>query len=133
MVFFEISNFPQYHYSMDVFISFFCLIPPVSDILGDMWKASAPTKYLGFRTFIMGITGNDSLFPKGVTYEGCDENPRFYRGETGAQDSIIPSSDTFLGVSLTYHLILAHLIRYKFDWESCILELSEPNDWPLQS
>ena len=63
-----------------------------------MWKASSPRGYLGFRTFIMGITGNDDIFPSGVMYRGVDDKPRFYRGETGAQDSIVPSTDTIMGV-----------------------------------
>jgi indoleamine 2,3-dioxygenase len=33
------------------------------------------------------------MFPKGVVYEGVDEKPRFYRGETGANDNIIPNLD----------------------------------------
>ena len=37
-----------------------------AEVFGDMWKASSPKGYLGFRTFIMGITGNDDIFPRGV-------------------------------------------------------------------
>ncbi len=54
--------------------------------------------YLGFRTFIMGVTGNESLFPRKVMYNGVDLAPREYRGETGAQDSMIPVSDSILEV-----------------------------------
>jgi len=68
-------------------------------IFADMWKYSAPVNYLDFRTFIMGITGNDDIFPNGVVYEGCfNDEPQYYRGETGAQDSIIPSCDSALGL-----------------------------------
>lgn len=36
------------------------------------------------------------MFPNGVIYEGVDPKPRFYRGESGANDSIIPSCDNLL-------------------------------------
>eukprot|EP00042_Codosiga_hollandica_P042866 m.398332 g.398332 ORF g.398332 m.398332 type:complete len:489 (-) comp56428_c0_seq3:124-1590(-) len=78
-------------------------------VFGDMWKASSPKQYLGFRTFIMGITGNDSLFPNGVVYRGCAENPRHYRGETGAQDSIVPATDIILGMKYPTNNLTAYL------------------------
>jgi indoleamine 2,3-dioxygenase len=36
------------------------------------------------------------MFPNGVVYEGVSEEPTFFRGESGANDSIIPSADNFL-------------------------------------
>jgi indoleamine 2,3-dioxygenase len=36
------------------------------------------------------------MFPDGVVYEGVSTEPTFYRGESGANDSIIPSIDNFL-------------------------------------
>ena len=36
------------------------------------------------------------MFPKGVLYEGVSDQPTFYRGESGANDSIVPSADNFL-------------------------------------
>ena len=68
----------------------------IIETLQTMWKASNYNDYLSFRTFIMGQKGNDLCYP--------DENLKFhrkngtvelhsYRGETGAQDSIIPSID----------------------------------------
>ena len=66
-----------------------------------MWQESAATRYLDYRTFIMGITGNKEIFPNGVVYKGYfNDEPQYYRGETGAQDSIIPAMDCSLG--LTY-------------------------------
>jgi hypothetical protein len=54
-----------------------------------MWKNSKPSEYLSFRVFIFGIT-SQSMFPKGVVYEGIDENqPLYFRGESGANDSIV--------------------------------------------
>lgn len=64
----------------------------------EMWKASDHTKYDDFRPFIMGIKGNDDIFGKGVVYEGVSDEPKQYRGQTGAQDNIIPTEDTFTGI-----------------------------------
>ena len=36
------------------------------------------------------------MFPNGVIYEGVDTNPTFFRGESGANDSIIPTMDNLL-------------------------------------
>lgn len=36
------------------------------------------------------------MFPNGVIYEGVDRKPRSYRGESGANDSIIPTCDNLL-------------------------------------
>ncbi|KAJ5806867.1 hypothetical protein N7474_010459 [Penicillium riverlandense] len=58
-----------------------------------MWGNSKPAEYLSFRVFIFGIT-SQSMFPNGVIYEGCeDDKPLNFRGESGANDSIIPLLD----------------------------------------
>ncbi|KAG9964203.1 hypothetical protein KCU61_g2802, partial [Aureobasidium melanogenum] len=58
-----------------------------------MWANSLPKDYMTYRTFIYGIT-NQSMFPDGVIYEGqYDDKPQFFRGESGANDSIIPLLD----------------------------------------
>lgn len=65
----------------------------------EMWSASKHENYNDFRVFIMGIKGNDKIFPNGLTYENCFDNvPQYYRGQTGAQDSIIPMMDIFTGI-----------------------------------
>jgi len=65
----------------------------------EMWSASKHERYNDFRVFIMGIKGNDKIFPNGLTYENCFNNePQYYRGQTGAQDSIIPMMDIFTGI-----------------------------------
>uniref|UniRef100_A0A6C0I882 Indoleamine 2,3-dioxygenase n=1 Tax=viral metagenome TaxID=1070528 RepID=A0A6C0I882_9ZZZZ len=65
----------------------------------DMWSASRHERYNDFRIFIMGIKGNDNIFGKGLVYEDCFDNlPQQYRGQTGAQDSIIPMIDIFSGI-----------------------------------
>ena len=63
-----------------------------------MWQASRWKHYNDFRVFIMGIKGNDEIFGDGVIYEGVSKEPVQYRGQTGAQDNIIPTADIFTGV-----------------------------------
>ena len=65
----------------------------------EMWTASRYEKYNDFRIFIMGIKGNNHIFGEGLIYEDCFKNkPQQYRGQTGAQDSIIPMIDIFSGI-----------------------------------
>ncbi len=66
----------------------------------DMWVASRHERYNDFRVFIMGIKGNEKIFGNGLVYSGCGDSnePRQYRGQTGAQDNIIPSLDIFTGI-----------------------------------
>ena len=64
------------------------------------------------RPYIHGWKDNPAL-PHGIVYEGVDEfhdKPQQFRGETGAQSSIIPSLDAALGVRhaagpLTHYLL----------------------------
>jgi len=46
----------------------------------------------------MGIK-NQPMFPNGVIYEGVDSQPYFFRGESGANDSIIPTCDNLFQLS----------------------------------
>jgi indoleamine 2,3-dioxygenase len=65
----------------------------------EMWVASNHTRYNDFRVFIMGIKGNDELFGQGVLYQNCFDNElQQFRGQTGAQDNIIPMIDIFSGI-----------------------------------
>jgi len=65
----------------------------------EMWLASRHEHYNDFRVFIMGIKGNDSIFGDGLVYENCfDNQPQQFRGQTGAQDNIIPMIDIFSGI-----------------------------------
>lgn len=63
-----------------------------------MWEASRWKHYNDFRVFIMGVKGNEDIFPKGLIYEGVWDEPHAYRGQTGAQDNIIPTADIASGV-----------------------------------
>jgi len=68
----------------------------INRAMDGMWKVSKPEDYQNFRTFIFGVK-NQKFFPNGVRYEGVgDDSPRFYRGETGANDSIIPTTDNLM-------------------------------------
>ena len=68
----------------------------------EMWKASRWQHYNDFRVFIMGIKGNEEIFGEGVTYTGVWDTPQQFRGQTGAQDDIIPMEDIFSGVARHY-------------------------------
>jgi len=53
------------------------------------------------RPFIHGWKDNPAL-PNGLVYEGVEEfqgYPQYFRGETGAQSSIIPAFDAVLGIT----------------------------------
>ncbi|KAK8098244.1 uncharacterized protein PG998_013730 [Apiospora kogelbergensis] len=75
----------------------------VNGAMEGMWDVSKPRSYTSFRTFIFGIT-SQSMFPNGVVYEGLDgqdaDKPQSFRGESGANDSMIPLMDNFLGISM---------------------------------
>jgi len=65
-----------------------------------MWGRSRPASYTSFRTFIFGIT-SQSMFPNGVVYEGVGEGePQSFRGESGANDSMIPLMDSLLQIPM---------------------------------
>lgn len=66
-----------------------------------MWEASRWEKYNDFRVFIMGSEGNSQIFPRGVIYEPETE-PRFYRGQSGSQDTVIPFLDILFRISDHY-------------------------------
>ena len=54
--------------------------------------------YHRVRPYIFGWKNNPSL-PEGLVYEGCfDDKPQLFRGETGAQSSIVPALDALLSV-----------------------------------
>ena len=62
-----------------------------------MWGASRWEHYNDFRVFIMGVKGNTTIFPNGVIYEP-EVEPRYYRGQSGSQDTIIPFLDSLFRV-----------------------------------
>lgn len=60
------------------------------------------------RPYIHGWKNNPAL-QNGLIYEGVSETPRFYKGETGAQSSIIPCFDALLGVKHADNPLKQHL------------------------
>lgn len=71
----------------------------VNKVMDGMWAKSKPNDYNSFRTFIFGIT-SQSMFPDGVIYEGVSDEPLSFRGESGANDSMIPLCDNLLQISM---------------------------------
>ena len=72
----------------------------VNAVMETMWDKSRPIEYTSFRTFIFGIT-SQSMFPNGVVYEGLNnDEPLSFRGESGANDSMVPLMDNFLQVPM---------------------------------
>ena len=83
-----VENLKQNFHSMEL----------VNERRKDMWVASRWKHYNDFRIFIMGIKGNEDIFDDGLIYEGVWKDPQQFRGQTGAQDNIIPMEDIFTGV-----------------------------------
>ncbi|KAI1379306.1 indoleamine 2,3-dioxygenase family protein [Hypoxylon crocopeplum] len=72
----------------------------VNTVMETMWMKSKPRSYTSFRTFIFGIT-SQSMFPDGVVYEGVNNGkPLSFRGESGANDTMIPLMDNFLQIQM---------------------------------
>lgn len=67
----------------------------INQVMETMWKRSRSDSYNTFRAYIMG-TKSQPMFPKGVIYEGVSNEPTFFRGESGANDTIIPTLDNLL-------------------------------------
>jgi indoleamine 2,3-dioxygenase len=65
----------------------------------------------------MGIQGNEDIFQTGgVVYEGVEEyNGKImaFRGETGAQDSIIPAMDSALGLEYPRNSLTEYLFELR--------------------
>jgi indoleamine 2,3-dioxygenase len=71
--------------------------------------------YTRVRPFIFGWKDNQAL-PNGVWYAGVDayrDQPQTFRGETGAQSSIIPSIHAALGINYTSDPLRQHLIELR--------------------
>lgn len=71
--------------------------------------------YTRVRQFSFGWKDNPAL-PDGVWYEGVPEyqgRPQKFRGETGAQSTIIPAFDAVLGLDLSTDPLGAHVIELR--------------------
>ncbi|GJJ10032.1 hypothetical protein Clacol_004258 [Clathrus columnatus] len=74
----------------------------INNSMETMWGRSKPADYLKFRSFIFGTApkADNPMFPNGVIYEGVgDEKPTHFRGESGANDSMIPLGDNLLEIT----------------------------------
>jgi indoleamine 2,3-dioxygenase len=97
----------------------FDIMYSIVNTLQTMWTASMYSDYLTFRTFIMGQIGNTICYPSeeliynlgSSTKETQNYEVKKFRGETGAQDSIIPSVDNFLQLEYPQN----KLTEYLFD------------------
>jgi indoleamine 2,3-dioxygenase len=79
-------------------------------ILRRMPERCDPTIYFHrIRPFMFGWKDNPAL-PDGMVYEGAYRNqPQMFRGETGAQSSIIPALDAALGIRHEFVEMRAYL------------------------
>jgi len=74
----------------------------INQSMDTMWGRSKPADYIKFRSFIFGTAPKEGnpMFPEGVIYEGVDdEKPQYFRGESGANDSMIPLGDNLLEIT----------------------------------
>lgn len=78
-----------------------------------MWDNSKPKDYMAYRTFIYGIT-KQSMFPNGVVYEGqYDDKPQSFRGESGANDAIIPLLDHLCQIPMPQNPLTDILVEFR--------------------
>ncbi|MDC3122424.1 indoleamine 2,3-dioxygenase [Acidimicrobiaceae bacterium] len=77
-------------------------IKKINQIMNRMPEKCDPFIYYNrVRPYIFGWKNNPAT-PNGVIYEGIEEyggTPQLFRGETGAQSSIVPALDALLGVT----------------------------------
>ena len=128
----EFNNNLQKHFS-----TFYNIV----DTLQTMWRASNFKDYLSFRTFIMGQIGNDKCYPKEeiIFNKGQGDNYEYethaYRGETGAQDSIVPSVDSFLQLSYPKNKLTEYLFdlrKYRPKDHQAYIDYMKQNSEKLQ-
>lgn len=87
----------------------------IIESLNQMWKASKKSEYLTFRTFIMGQKGNKEMYPNEEIIFNLNNTEEVYsfRGETGAQDSIIPSIDSIFQIKYPKNKLTEYLYNLR--------------------
>ena len=78
-------------------------------------RCNPETYYHRIRPYMFGWKNNPEL-PEGMIYEGVeayDGNPQHFRGETGAQSSVIYAFDGFLGIVHDYDEMRAYLYEMR--------------------
>lgn len=94
-------------------ISIRSALSAMCDTLGRMPEHCDPYIYYNrVRPYIHGWKDNPAL-PNGLIYEGVSEIPQFYKGETGAQSSIIPCLDALFAVEHKESPLKQHLLEMK--------------------
>ncbi len=90
----------------------------INESMESMWARSLPQDYLKYRSFIFGTGPKkmNAMFPGGVVYEGVSEEPQYFRGESGANDSIVPTADNLL--EITAHMPNNDLTKTLRDFRS---------------
>ena len=93
-----------------------CALAGMYQSLCDMVLHCDPFMYFHrVRPYIHGWKNNPSL-PNGLIYEGVQEYGgvgQFFRGETGAQSTIIPALDGFLGVGHVEDILKTYLMEMR--------------------
>jgi indoleamine 2,3-dioxygenase len=121
----------------------------INAVMETMWSRSRPRAYTSFRTFIFGIAAQ-SMFPRGVVYEGVGDGNGdgsssskrvAFRGESGANDSMIPLMDNLLAIPMPdtpLTAILRDFRRYRpsnhrefLEWVGAEAERVRLKDWAL--
>ncbi len=92
-------------------------IKKINQIMNRMPEKCDPFIYYNrVRPYIFGWKNNPAT-PNGVIYEGVEEyggNPQLFRGETGAQSSIVPALDALLGVTHSNDPLKEYLDEMRF-------------------
>jgi len=84
----------------------------INQAMDTMWNRSQSRDYMKLRTFIMG-TKDQPMFPNGVVYEGVSDKPTQYRGESGANDSIIPTCDNLFDLNFPTNPMTGILLDFR--------------------
>lgn len=102
----DLTHYLNKHYS---------ILNKIIETLQQMWKASKKSDYLSFRTFIMGQKGNSSIYENEVINFSVDGKTTTFsfRGETGAQDSIIPSVDNLFQINYPKNKLTEYLYELR--------------------
>ena len=96
------GNTKDHSVAIEAFQTLLSAMQRIESHMEQMWTHSLPKDYISYRTFIFGIT-SQSMFPNGVIYQGThygDSKPLYFRGESGANDSIIPLLDHLLEIPM---------------------------------
>ena len=91
-------------------------IKKINQIMNRMPEKCDPFIYYNrVRPYIFGWKNNPAT-PNGVIYEGVEEyggTPQLFRGETGAQSSIVPALDALLGVTHSNDPLKEYLVEMR--------------------